>query len=79
MSRVGQAIINIPNGVEVKKEEITNNGREVQCGLCKFVWFFNHLKFNTSKQEKENIFNKYPGEIPRDVEMLISDAEKAKQ
>lgn len=63
---------------EAKKEEITNNGREVQCGSCKFVWFFNYLKIKTSIQEKTNIFNKYPGEIPRDVEILISDAEKAK-
>ena len=63
---------------EAKKEEITNNGREVQCGSCKFVWFFNYSKIQTSGREKPDIFNKYPGEIPRDVEILISDAEKAK-
>jgi predicted Zn finger-like uncharacterized protein len=61
---------------ELEKILMPEDGCDVKCSSCKNVWFYNPKKLNLRKIEE--ISEKYPGEIPKDIESLISDAESAK-
>ncbi len=59
---------------EVEKNLIPSTGREVKCGNCNEIWFY---KFsNLGLKNIDEILNKYPGDIPKDVENLILNAER---
>lgn len=60
---------------EIEKNLIPDFGCEVKCGSCSNVWFFNPRKLNIKKIDEISL--KYPGEIPKDVENLILDAERS--
>ena len=59
---------------EVEKELIPNLGRDVKCGSCGYTWFYKGKDYDLDRLDE--ILEKYPSKIPKDVESLISDAEK---
>ena len=59
---------------EVEKELIPNLGRDVKCGSCGYTWFHKGKDYDLDRLDE--ILEKYPSKIPKDVESLISDAEK---
>ncbi|OUV86851.1 MAG: hypothetical protein CBC96_04150 [Pelagibacteraceae bacterium TMED136] len=56
---------------EVQTSLLPKEGREVKCGSCNNIWFY---KSNNTNNE---LYDKYPSELPKDVEDLISDAENS--
>tara|TARA_B100000989_G_C19500770_1_gene454170 strand:- start:1208 stop:1438 length:231 start_codon:yes stop_codon:yes gene_type:complete len=58
---------------EVNKNLLPIDGREVKCGSCGYIWFF--CPEENKRTKITDIFLKYPTELPKDVEDLISDAE----
>ncbi len=61
---------------EVNSNLIPMEGREVKCSSCYNIWYY---KSNTNRSEKmKEILKKYPSELPRELEDLISDAETSK-
>ncbi len=60
---------------EVAKNLIPPKGREVKCSACNHIWF-HEIKKNQTKVL--DILKKYPSDLPKDLEDLISDAETAK-
>lgn len=59
---------------EVEKELIPNLGRDVKCGSCDYTWFYKGKDYDLDRLDE--ILEKYPSKIPKEVESLISDAEK---
>tara|TARA_B100000035_G_C20925556_1_gene520533 strand:- start:262 stop:489 length:228 start_codon:yes stop_codon:yes gene_type:complete len=60
---------------EVEHNLIPPKGREVKCSACEYVWFF---KIKKNKKKDLDILKKYPNDLPKDLEDLISEAETAK-
>ena len=60
---------------EVEGNLIPSKGREVKCSACGNIWFY-EIKKNQKKVL--DILKKYPSDLPKDLEDLISDAETAK-
>tara|TARA_B100001287_G_scaffold268584_1_gene265032 strand:- start:903 stop:1130 length:228 start_codon:yes stop_codon:yes gene_type:complete len=60
---------------EVEDNLIPPEGREVKCGACDYIWFY---KIEKNQKKVLDILKKYPSELPKDLENLISDAETAK-
>jgi predicted Zn finger-like uncharacterized protein len=59
---------------EVEHNLIPVEGRDVQCSSCDTIWFYEIEE----KKKISDILKKYPSELPKDLEDLISDAETAK-
>ena len=59
---------------EVEHNLIPVEGRDVQCSSCDVIWFYKIEE----KKKISDILKKYPSELPKDLEDLISDAETAK-
>jgi predicted Zn finger-like uncharacterized protein len=59
---------------EVEHNLIPVEGRDVQCSSCDTIWFYEIEE----KKKVSDILKKYPSELPKDLEDLISDAETAK-
>tara|TARA_B100000963_G_scaffold359757_1_gene388077 strand:- start:706 stop:933 length:228 start_codon:yes stop_codon:yes gene_type:complete len=60
---------------EVEDNLIPPEGREVKCSACDYIWFF---KIEKNQKGEYDILKKYPNELPKDLENLISEAESAK-
>ncbi len=60
---------------EVESKLIPSVGREVKCYSCDNIWYY---KSNQNNVKISDIFKKYPSELPKDLEDLISDAETTK-
>jgi len=60
---------------EVESKLIPSEGREVRCYSCENIWYY---KSKENNDKIHDIFKKYPSELPKDLEDLISDAETAK-
>ena len=59
---------------EVEDNLIPSEGREVKCSACDTIWFY---KIKKNKKGLD-ILKKYPSDLPKDLEDLISDAETSK-
>lgn len=59
---------------EVEHNLIPVEGRDVQCSSCDTIWFYEIEE----KKKVSDILKKYPSELPKDLEDLISDAETSK-
>ncbi|RZO87958.1 MAG: hypothetical protein EVA55_03125 [alpha proteobacterium HIMB114] len=60
---------------EVEFNLITPDGREVKCSACDNIWFY---KIKQKQKNFLDILKKYPSEIPKDLEDLISESEASK-
>ena len=60
---------------EVEDNLIPSEGREVKCSACNIIWFY---KIKTKSKKVLDILKKYPSDLPKDLEDLISDAETTK-
>ena len=60
---------------EVENSLIPSKGREVKCSSCGNIWFY---KIKKNQKKILDILKKYPSDLPKDLEDLISDAETAK-
>ena len=60
---------------EVEDNLIPSEGREVKCSACNIIWFY---KIKKKQKKVLDILKKYPSDLPKDLEDLISDAETAK-
>ena len=59
---------------EVEDNLIPLEGREVKCSACEYIWFYQVEK---NKKKKLDILKKFPNDLPKDLEDLISEAETA--
>ena len=57
---------------EVECSLIPAEGRDVHCSSCDVIWFYKIEK--KEKKKISDILKKYPSELPKDLEDLISDA-----
>ncbi len=60
---------------EVEHNLIPSDGREVKCSACYHMWFYKIIK---NENNFLDILEKYPNDLPKELEDLISDAETAK-
>tara|TARA_Y100000022_G_C12906408_1_gene220844 strand:- start:67 stop:294 length:228 start_codon:yes stop_codon:yes gene_type:complete len=60
---------------EVEGNLIPSEGREVKCSGCNIIWFYRNKK---NQKKVLDILKKYPSDLPKDLEDLISDAETVK-
>ena len=70
--------ITCPNCKKIFEAEdnlIPPEGREVKCSACNIIWFY---KINKNHEKVLDILKKYPSDLPKDLEDLISDAETTK-
>ncbi len=60
---------------EVEGNVIPSEGRELKCSACEYIWFYRMKK---NKKKVLDILKKYPNDLPKDLEDLISEAETTK-